>query len=264
MRTDYHMHCDYSPDGKATLAEMVEASARMGMDVICFTDHCDIGPESFKAWGPPDFVKMRAELEVLRDKFPDLEVRVGIEAGDMIVDREVVQDIVRAQPLDFVLLSTHVTNGVDMYKYAEFTKDGVREAYDAYLDNVYDSVLHFGDYDSVAHIGYCAKFAPPGALRLQYKDFPDKLDAILRALIEQGKTLECNTSGYARLGEPIPGFDIIARFAELGGEFLTFGSDTHAPERIDDRLSESRARAKELGIKYNAIYRERKPFMEKL
>ena len=40
--TDYHVHSDVSNDCHATMWEMVQAEAAAGMDVICFTNHCDL------------------------------------------------------------------------------------------------------------------------------------------------------------------------------------------------------------------------------
>ena len=39
---DYHVHSDISQDSKATMFEMVEAEAKMGMEQMCFTNHCDM------------------------------------------------------------------------------------------------------------------------------------------------------------------------------------------------------------------------------
>ncbi len=265
MLTDFHMHTDFSVDGKASIEEMAEAAARTGHAAICLTDHCDLGPEGFDSWGPPDYAAMMPRVEALRARYPDMDIHVGMEAGDMIVDRERMRARIKAQPLDFVLLSTHFVDGVDIYHFDDFIQDGLENAYARYLERMLDSVTHFADFDALAHIGYCAKFAPPGTRPLLYADHPERIDAILRCLISQGKVMEINTSGIDRLGIPLPGFDIVKRYARLGGEALTFGSDAHATNRVGERhMRDVMISAKEAGIKYNVLFKERKPRYEKL
>ena len=122
-------------------------------------------------------------------------------------------------------------------------------------------MLHFPDYDAVAHLGYCGKFAPyPPALRpLRWRHAPDHIDMLLRHLAQNGKALEINTSGLKETDSPIPGWDILRRFAELGGEFVTLASDAHAPEYLGYRFEDARRIAISAGLKWGVTFERRTP-----
>ena len=66
-----------------------------------------------------------------------------------------------------------------------------------------------------------------------------------------------NTSAW--LDDPAWGLDVLSRFVELGGEFVTFGSDAHVPERVGRRFAEARALALAAGVRYTATFRTLKP-----
>lgn len=41
--TDFHMHSDYSADGKQSLAQIIERMKNMKMDIVSITDHDSLG-----------------------------------------------------------------------------------------------------------------------------------------------------------------------------------------------------------------------------
>ena len=79
---------------------------------------------------------------------------------------------------------------------------------------------------------------------------------MLRALAEQGLTLEINTSGVRQPGCGIthPNLPIVRRFRELGGERITIGADAHRPADVGADLETAAAIAKEAGFRYQAIF----------
>lgn len=40
--TDFHMHSDYSADGKQSLTQIIKRMGNLGMDIIAITDHDSI------------------------------------------------------------------------------------------------------------------------------------------------------------------------------------------------------------------------------
>ena len=65
-----------------------------------------------------------------------------------------------------------------------------------------------------------------------------------------------------QLGKTMPSQSIIARYRELGGEFITVGSDAHAPARLGLNFSQAEALIKELGFKYITSYQDFKPIQK--
>ncbi len=51
IKTDVHMHTDFSHDSDSTPEQMAEGAIEKGLEAICFTDHYD---KDNMDWGPED------------------------------------------------------------------------------------------------------------------------------------------------------------------------------------------------------------------
>ncbi len=81
-------------------------------------------------------------------------------------------------------------------------------------------------------------------------------------MAQNGKALEINTSGlFLALNETLPPESIVKRFKELGGEYITIGSDSHYHNKLGAGIEEGMALAKKCGFEYAAIYQKREPVM---
>lgn len=261
---DYHVHSEHSPDSTAELELICDAALAKDVREFCVTDHIDPGHPTCDQ--PPVFNAWLADIARCREEYPGLVIRTGLEIGDNAALREDILRMIDPLPLDFRLLSLHLVDGLDPYDSAFFEGRTQEEAYRRYVEVKLESVLHFSDYDAVAHLGYCGKFAPyPPAVRaLRWRHAPDHIDMLLRFLAQNGKALEINTSGLKQTDSPIPGWDILRRFAELGGEFVTLGSDAHAPEYLAYRFDDARRIAVSAGLKWGVTFKNRKPTPYKL
>lgn len=241
---------------------MMASAERHGLAEVAVTDHLDIDYPSWeKPFSNPDLNAYLGDIEAARAAFPRLRIRAGFEFGDTPGSRAQLRGIIESMPLDFVLLSCHVVFGVDPY---DKGKDyfglypSKQQAYDAYLDALIDTAVAWSDYpySSFAHIGYVVKCAPyPDEQRaLVYDDHAERIDRLLRLIIEADAALEINTSGYRCVGEPIPSLAILRRFVELGGEMVTLGSDAHYPHHIALRFNTARSLALEAGLRWTATF----------
>lgn len=77
IRGDLHVHSDWSGDGRSSLAEMVEAAARRGLEYIAITEHGeDLSINGLSR------AKVRAERKViaeLRERHPEITILHGAE-----------------------------------------------------------------------------------------------------------------------------------------------------------------------------------------
>ena len=199
---DFHIHSTLSGDGKSDLLDQVRACWEAGVRWVCFTEHIDYGTSSGDFL--VDFPLYRQKIEAARAAFPGMTIGMGLELGDTQEDRANVIAQADAVPLDYKLLSRHKVGGVDPYDADIFFAHRTRgQAVVDYLDAIYRSVTAFPDYDALSHLGYVFKFVQsPEFPPLRYCDDPDRIDAILRFLIENGKALEVNTGSPA---PPSPG-----------------------------------------------------------
>ena len=260
-RMDYHLHTLHSMDGRQTVDELCQSMLEKGVEEFCLTEHIEPGHPSAELDIPPIWDVYLAEVAQARRKYPQLTIRAGVEIGDNPVLRGKIKADLDELPLDFRLLSLHLVNGVDCYDTADyFTGKTRQQAYREYAEAKAESILDWTDFDSVAHIGYVAKFsAYTGPERaLVYEDAPDAFDAILRHIITLGKCLEVNTSGYATTGDTFAHSSIIRRYIELGGENFTFGSDSHDTGRNYADIERAKEMVRSLGGKYQAAFEQRR------
>ena len=268
MLADYHVHSAYSMDGRQTVEEACRAAAAAGLDEICLTDHIDFGHPDPGVDGTPAMRARAEEIAAARERYPGLRVRCGLEIGDMAATRQQTRAFLSAWPLDFRLLSLHVIDGVDPYydpslgRPSYFAGKTRAQAYRRYAQLRLEQLRAWRpeEYDALAHFGYVCKFAPypPQERPFLWEDAPEEVDAALRLLAQAGNALEINTSGWKQTREPIPSRGILRRFRELGGEFVTFGSDAHEARYVGYRLREARELARACGFRYALSCAERK------
>ncbi len=258
---DFHIHSRLSLDGESLLIDQVRASREQGVRWMCFTEHIDLNTEEGDFL--VDFPEYIRQIEAARAAFPDMKIGIGLELGDTTEDRPNVIRYADAIPLDFKLLSRHKVGGIDPYYGDKFFAYRTRaQAAHDYVDAVYRTATQFPDYDALAHIGYVFKFVQSeGFPPLRYEDEPDKLDAILRFLIEHGKALEMNTSRWNRFGDGMPGRDLFARYRELGGEMVMLGSDSHVIDTVAQGFGPACEQLRALGFRYLTAFEQRKPMM---
>lgn len=253
---DYHVHTDISADCNVPMADMARAAAAAGIRELCFTEHIDLGlPE-----GPDftvDFARYRSVLEETRAAFPELTIRMGIEAGlDMSTKGEMPALL---DGLDYVIGSQHLVYGEDPYYQRVWEDRTQRQIYDEYLAESLRTVQGCDFYDVLGHLGYVAKFCPYPDKLMRYADITDAIDEILRTLVEKGKGLEVNTNGLYMTPDTMPEAPIIRRYRELGGEIVTVGSDAHYTEVVGHAVPETLALLKSLGFDYVCAFDARKP-----
>ena len=161
--------------------------------------------------------------------------------------------------------SSHIINGNDPY-YPEFWEGkSIKEAVMSYFEAILRNVTTYENYDVYGHLDYINRYSHYEDNSLEYKDYSDIIDEILKVLVSKGKGLDINTSGYRYgLGRTNPQLDIVKRFKELGGEIVTVGSDAHKPEDVGAYFAEAYAMLKEAGFKYTASFRNKKATMVKL
>lgn len=262
-RFDYHLHTKHSMDCDMPVDALCKAAIAAGLDEICITDHTEFGHPYPGSDEPPVAEAWLADIARAREAYPGLAIRAGIEIGDNPLCRDRIWAWHFALPLDFRLLSLHLIDNEDPYLPEMFEGKTQAAFYRRYVESKLESALAWNpeDFDAMAHLGYCAKFAPyPVAERpLRWRHAPDAFDALFKRLAENGKALEINTSGKRTMGEFFPDRELLTRFAELGGEFVTLGSDAHRPQHVGNYLGEARALAKSCGLRFAVTFQQRKP-----
>jgi len=259
---DAHLHSDHSFDGEAAVLDYADAAAAMGLAGITVTDHLDLGAPGLGdvAFDGPGCLRdvMRA-----RAAHPGIRVLYGVEAGLTAEDLGRTEAAVSGGGYDYVVASVHYIRGGDLYYPDYYDGRTKAEATEGYLAATIECLGAFNDYDCLGHLGYLSRYwpYPDKAFGDGDGDLAGMVDAVLRALAEGGKGLEVNTAGIAVGGKasPLPGYGIVARFLELGGENVTLGSDAHRAGDLGRGFGPAAEALRGLGLRYLAYYENRKP-----
>lgn len=252
---DFHLHTCHSFDAGHTPAEMLAAAGRAGLREICFTDHVDFDGSGE---APADLAALHRDILALRECGAPVAVRFGAEVslgGAECTQR--AQRHLAGQPLDFVIGSVHLLDGVDPYYQKDiYTGASKNDVYRRYLECVCRLIGTGIDFCTLGHYDYIAKFAPYEDRAFPLSAAPGQFDQIFDFLIQHGKALEVNTASW-RDG-PAWGLDVLRRYRERGGELVTIGSDAHAPERVGGRVGEALELIRAAGFRYIAAFEQKK------
>lgn len=264
---DTHTHCNHSGDSQADPREMLLTAIGKGMEYYAFTDHCnrDFELADVFCMPPLDLDKHFVELEALRDEFADkIDVGVGMECGWSDEAQEDYVAIEKKYPCDVIINSVHMVEKEDIYQQPYFLAREKNKAYGDYLTAVRASLDATYHYDIVGHVGYITRKAPYADKSLRHAEFSEMFDDILRAIIAKGKALEINTHTCSSVNNFIPSKEIFARYKQLGGELVTFGSDAHRKENIGANYDFASEMLISLGYKYLFKYKAHKPIAVKI
>ncbi|MEG2526905.1 MAG: PHP domain-containing protein [Oscillospiraceae bacterium] len=269
---DQHIHSTCSDDGKNTMLEMALASQAQGVRHICFTDHCDL--DYFPSGIPdPNCFSIRPQLNEMyaeaASAAPDgITLALGLELGEGNHDPARAMEIAAAPELDLVLGSIHNLRGMADFYGLEYPDESFcRQILDSYMDELLE-LSSVDCFDIMAHIGYPIRYTRRHGFKAEFSlhTHGDKLEALLKALIEQGRGIEINCAGFRNpiIGGAIPDMDILKLYRQLGGEIITLGSDAHCTADAGSGLARGFDILRKLRYKYIAVYSKRKPSFVKL
>ena len=233
MHFDAHIHSAASPDSEMNPLDVIRALEAKGLGTV-FTEHADFvtptAGRNFAATDAPkatvdficDFSIYPSTYRHLRKDSVLLGIEIGLNAAFLELNTQTA-----AQDYDFVLGSIHNVDGYDVFLTASKTDPDYLCR--RYLTYAREMVELCGFFDSLAHIDYIARYSEKINKRFHYRNYPREFDALLKALADRGLALEINTSRLgddSAIGQLTP---IYKRFGELGGKYVTIGSDAHTP-----------------------------------
>ncbi|HBL84255.1 MAG: hypothetical protein A2Y17_07630 [Clostridiales bacterium GWF2_38_85] len=269
---DYHTHSKFSFDAErpATIEAMCEAAITMGLNEIAITDHyeCDAMPDGF--YEMPDLDGRQTAIAAAKKKYEGkLALCYGIELGQPTSEAVETERILSKYSFDFVIGSLHTVKGIRdicYINYEYYSDKQIVMLWEQYLAELLKHIKD-GKFDTLAHITYPYRYIVKNGRGnvVNLDDYKDEFAAIIRAAIERGIALECNTSGLRQtLAEPMPNFKLMQLYKSLGGQLITVGSDAHYLEHIGSHIKETVSTLADIGFKYLTVFRNRRPTMIKI
>lgn len=259
---DYHIHSRVSYDSKEIPEQIVMAALNRGLKEICFTDHLDYGTSPAGESLVFDTADYNANYDHLTAS--GLKIRRGFEFGMLPDNRSTFQTDLSRREFDFVIGSVHFVAGEDVYFEPYWKERSQNKAEQLYFEEVLKCVIAHDDFDVLGHLTYIGKVRVNPELRsISYCEHQELFDEIFRILIQKGKGIEVNTSGFDRCGDYLPGIEFLKRFKELGGEIVTVGSDAHAANRVGQYCTEVCKMVSEI-FGFVTTFENRKPMFHKV
>ncbi len=253
---DMHVHSDNSPDGVHSPMYICEQAVDKSLRAIAFTDHCEIDKFFSHKYNSMVF---HSYFECLKARISfegELLVLLGIEIAQPLSDKALSEKIINNHNYDIVLGSIHTPKGFDC-DVKEIPYDEI-DVYGFMKDYFRDlTELAFWDgCDVMAHIT-CPMRRIQGkyGIDFDYSKISKETDELLKAIIENKKSLEINSSGLRQMmGRPMPDINILKRYKELGGRLITIGSDAHCANDVGAGVLECMEIAKKCGFEKINFY----------
>jgi len=263
---DCHVHSSFSGDSDMNCESAISAAISRGLQGISFTDHLDFDYPNYDDLFLIDFDKYSDYMDSIKKQFSnDIRVFKGIEVGiqSHVIDSTI--EVINSYDFDIVIASVHVVDKLDLHN-GDFCKSkSQKEAYTRYLENVLHTLETFDNFDVMGHLDLIRRYGCYDNKSLEYSDYSDLLDSILKQIIKMDKAIEINSSGFRYdLASPMPNFSILKRYRELGGEMVCTSSDAHRLEHIGYKFDYLKEMISSAGFDYTTHFEQRKPILSKL
>lgn len=264
---DLHIHTDNSFDGNHSATFFCEKAEMLELRAIAFTDHCEVdqfrGDSAYEKRIFQAFFEISKVRSAFRGK---LLVLNGIELGQPVYDVETANSIVKRYDYDQVIGSVHnLRGGEDFYFMENLSLDNAEKLLKEYFNEIIN-MLEWGNFDVLAHLTYPLRyFYSKSNLDIDLNKFKNQVDEILLRTAKSEKALEINTAALRQpLNKLSPEVDVIRRFKELGGKYITVGSDAHYAEHLAADIDMAYNAALEAGFDSITFFEKRTPMQMKI
>jgi histidinol-phosphatase (PHP family) len=251
------MHSHLCRHGEGEIDQYVEKAIEIGLSEIGFAEHIPI-PELDDPTGRMDirdFPVYLTEVAEAQKKYPEITVRLGLEADYLPGHMDFISAFIQRYPFDFVIGSVHFigdwdfSNPVFLHRFEEF---GVDSAWISYY-RLLTEAASTGLYDIIGHFDVIKKFK-----RFPSADIAEHVHTALQAIKENDLVLDVNTGGKRGLVREIyPSPDILQLAREMDIPVI-LGSDAHAPGEVASFFPECLTTLRQIGYSETVVFSQRR------
>ncbi len=258
---DYHMHSVNSRDGKNTIPDMCTKAIAAGINEIAITDHFEPMSGSKNC---PEYKPERYFLDILKARYifgREVRIKAAVELGQPHIYPEHSQKLIDSYPYDYVLSSVHKMKDDMDFGDIVYTLENVSYYCVKYLEEL-KLLARWNQFDCIGHLDLVKRYASQYNVKADLMNHKDRLEEILKIIIQNGKGIEVNTSGLRQSAkECMPALSIVSLYRQLGGEIITVGSDAHNAADVGKGIIEAIEIIKLAGFDFLTVYTNRKPSM---
>ncbi|MCK9557795.1 MAG: histidinol-phosphatase HisJ family protein [Candidatus Cloacimonetes bacterium] len=229
MNYDYHIHSEFSYDSRMLSADLVKKAIDLRFDEIALTEHLDLLPQELSVYGLPSLQKYRNHCMKLQAEYSAIKLRMGIEIGDYHQVQSFAEKLISSFNFSPILGSVHFLSDHTNVAIPLSAPLSPSQIEDYYLQNLV--LVQSCNFNILAHFGVYKRYydTPPDEHHVQ-----PIIDEILRTIIKRDISLEINLSSLRKpYGQIIPEIDLIRHYHELGGKFISIGSDSHSLDHFN-------------------------------
>lgn len=283
MRTDYHVHTEFSDDSNYPMEQVIKDAITKGFDELCFTDHVDYGIK--KDWDEPgemiyrkggagepdqmpvanvDYPVYYKTFQKMKELYQDnISLKFGLEFGMQAHTVEKYEKLFSRYPFDFIILSVHEIEDKEFWDQGFQNGMTQQEYNERYYEEMLYLVQNYHNYSVLGHMDLITRYDKAGVY--SFEQLKPILTKILKIVITDGKGIEVNTSSHRYgLKDLTPSRDILKLYKELGGKIITIGSDSHKPEHLGAFVDETKEELKALGFEQICTFDKMKPVYHNL
>lgn len=283
MRTDYHVHTEFSDDSNYPMEQVIKDAITKGFDELCFTDHVDYGIK--KDWDEPgemiyrkggagepdqmpvanvDYPVYYKTFQKMKELYQDkISLKFGLEFGMQAHTVEKYEKLFSRYPFDFIILSVHEIEDKEFWDQGFQNGMTQQEYNERYYEEMLYLVQNYHNYSVLGHMDLITRYDKAGVY--PFEKLKPILTKILKTVIADEKGIEVNTSSHRYgLKDLTPSRDILKLYKELGGKIITIGSDSHKPEYLGAFVDETKEELKALGFEQICTFDKMKPVYHNL
>ena len=282
MRTDYHVHTEFSDDSNYPMEQVIKDAITKGFDELCFTDHVDYGIK--KDWDEPgemiyrkggagepdqmpvanvDYPVYYKTFQKMKELYQDkISLKFGLEFGMQAHTVEKYEKLFSRYPFDFIILSVHEIEDKEFWDQGFQNGMTQQEYNERYYEEMLYLVQNYHNYSVLGHMDLITRYDKAGVY--PFEKLKPILTKILKTVIADEKGIEVNTSSHRYgLKDLTPSRDILKLYKKLGGKIITIGSDSHKPGYLGAFVDETKEELRSLGFEYICTFDKMKPVYHK-
>lgn len=228
---DYHIHTKLCGHASGEMEEYVQCAISVGVKEMGFSDHMPMVTNHEDGLAMP-MEKLPFYVEQvlsLRDSYPDIDIKLGIEADYFPGLEEECKKIIDKYPFDYVIGSVHFIKkwGFDnINQIDKWNEKDINQVYRDYYALLRKSAQS-GLYDIIGHSDLVKKFGQRPS-----DDLSDEIEHTAQVFSDYKMACEINTAGLRRpVLEIYPSLDILKIYRKYDISII-FGSDAHRPGEV--------------------------------